>query len=126
MSKTRPVNLDIKTIRLPITAIASILHRISAVIIWVGLGMALAAGYFSLQSNDNFDAVFGFITENFIGQFIVWGLLTAFGYYIVATLKHIIQDFGHFEELESGLMIARVAIGLGILLSIFSGVWVWL
>ena len=126
MSKTRPVNLDLKTIRLPITAIASILHRISAVIIWVGLGMALAAGYFSLQSDDNFNAIFAFVTENFIGQFIVWGLLTAFGYYIVATLKHIVQDFGHFEELESGQMIAKIAIGLGILLSILSGVWVWL
>ncbi len=126
MSKARPINLDLKTIRLPITAIASILHRISAVIIWVGLGMSLTAGYFSLQSDDRFNSIFNFMTDNFIGQFVVWGMLTALGYYVVATIKHIIQDFGHFEELESGMFVSKLAIAVGIVLSILSGVWVWL
>ncbi len=32
VKKQRPVNLDLQTIRFPITAIASILHRVSGVI----------------------------------------------------------------------------------------------
>ena len=36
---TRPVNLDLTKFSFPITAIASIMHRICAVISWVGLGL---------------------------------------------------------------------------------------
>ena len=35
VKKQRPVNLDLQTIRFPITAIASILHRVSGVITFV-------------------------------------------------------------------------------------------
>ena len=37
----RPVNLDISTIRLPLAAYASITHRISGVILFVGIGILL-------------------------------------------------------------------------------------
>ncbi|ADZ89518.1 succinate dehydrogenase, cytochrome b556 subunit [Marinomonas mediterranea] len=126
MSKARPVNLDIKTIRLPITAIASILHRISAVILWVGFGVFLVNAYFSLNSKDGFGYVSSLLADYFVIQFVIWGMLTALGYYMVATLKHLVQDMGYFEELESGKMIANVAIAIGILLSLCTGVWVWL
>jgi len=125
MSQERPVNLDLKTIRLPITAIASILHRISAVIIWVGLGAFLVANLIALSSSEGFDTIQSLLDEYFVIQFVRWGFTTALGYYIVATLKHIVQDFGHFEELESGQMIAKVAIAVGILLSLMTGVWIW-
>ncbi|MGL4928928.1 MAG: succinate dehydrogenase cytochrome b556 large subunit, partial [Plesiomonas sp.] len=38
VNKQRPVNLDLKTISFPITAIASILHRVSGVITFIALG----------------------------------------------------------------------------------------
>ena len=37
VKKQRPVNLDLKTIRFPVTAIASILHRVSGVITFVAV-----------------------------------------------------------------------------------------
>lgn len=126
MSNQRPVNLDLKTIKMPITAKASILHRISSVVLWVGMAMFLPALFISLRTEEGYTTVQSLVTDNFFGQFIVWGLLTALGYYTVATLKHVIQDMGHFEELQSGKQIATAAIGIGIFLSIVSGVWVWL
>ncbi|MCH1448834.1 MAG: succinate dehydrogenase, cytochrome b556 subunit, partial [Litoricolaceae bacterium] len=36
MSRERPVNLDLTTFSFPITAIASILHRVSGVILFFG------------------------------------------------------------------------------------------
>lgn len=39
--KQRPVNLDLQTIRFPITAIASILHRVSGVITFIAVGILL-------------------------------------------------------------------------------------
>lgn len=125
MSKQRPVNLDLRTIKMPITAKVSILHRISAVVLWVGLAIFLGAVYFSLGSEENYQTLVGLLTDNFIGQFVAWGLLTAFGYYTLATLKHVVQDMGHFEELESGKKIATAAIVLGVILSVVWGIWIW-
>ncbi|RFQ09412.1 succinate dehydrogenase, cytochrome b556 subunit, partial [Pseudomonas sp. ATCC 13867] len=39
MNSKRPVNLDLRTIQLPITAYTSILHRISGVILFVGIAV---------------------------------------------------------------------------------------
>lgn len=126
MNKQRPVNLDLRTINMPVTARASILHRISAVVLWVGMAFALSALALSLQDEAGFSTAYVWVTDNFVGQFIAWGLLTALGYYCMATIKHIIQEVGYFEELESGKQISRAAIIAGVVLSLISGVWVWL
>lgn len=125
MTKQRPKNLDLGKIKLPIMGVASILHRICAVIIWVSMLLLVPALFFSLKSAEGFDQAKNLVTENFIGQFIVWGFLTALGYYIVGGLKHIIQEFGYCETLEGGALISKAAIGLGVLLSIVSGFWIW-
>ncbi|MCV2402591.1 succinate dehydrogenase, cytochrome b556 subunit [Marinomonas sp. C2222] len=125
MNKKRPVNLELNTISLPITAIASILHRVSAVIIWVALAFFLPTLYISLGSPEGFDSVKSMVSENFLAQFVIWGFLTAGGYYAMAGMKHIIQDMGHFEELESGMLISKVVIGVGIVISLLFGAWIW-
>lgn len=125
MSKERPVNLDLGTIRLPITAAASILHRISSVILWVSMAIFLPCVYFSLASEEGFSLLFAFFSQNPLGQFMAWGLITAFSYYTCATLKHIIQDFGHFEELESGKAISVAVFVIAGCACLVSGVWIW-
>jgi len=125
MTKQRPKNLDLNTIKLPIMGVASILHRISAVIIWVSMFLLLPALFFSLHSAEEFEQVKNLLIDTFIGKFIAWGFLTALSYYIVGGLKHIIQEFGYFETLEGGALISKIAIGLGGLLSILFGFWIW-
>jgi len=105
--------------------VASILHRISAVIIWVAMVFFLPALYISLESPEGFNKIKTMLTESIVAQFFLWGFLTAFGYYIVGGIKHIIQEFGYFETLKGGSAISRVAIGLGIFLSLLSGYWLW-
>ncbi|TQF66814.1 succinate dehydrogenase, cytochrome b556 subunit [Pseudoalteromonas luteoviolacea] len=126
MRKERPTNLAIQTMALPITAYASILHRVSGVIVWAAAVVLLPLLIFAMQSAHNFDTLSTIFSENFFAQFVVWGLLTALGYYCLGTIKHIVQEFGYFEELASGCMISRVAIGLGIVLSTLVGGLIWL
>lgn len=126
MKKNRPVNLAIQTMALPLTAYASILHRISGVIIWFGLVLCIPTLYFMLQSQENFIQAKDFLVENFLVQFVVWGLLTALGYYCLATLKHFIQEFGYFEDLAGGIAISKVTIGLALVFSALFGGWIWL
>ncbi|MBX2809430.1 MAG: succinate dehydrogenase, cytochrome b556 subunit [Cellvibrionaceae bacterium] len=125
MRDTRPVNLDLTTVKFPITAIASILHRICAVISWVGLGFLLCVLCMALASQASYDKLAAAFQHSFLLQFFTWGFLTAFGYYCMATAKHIIQDFGFFEDFAGGQSISWTAIVLGILLSIIVGVCLW-
>lgn len=125
MSDNRPVNLDLGTVSFPITAIASILHRICAVISWVGLGFLLCALCYVQQGEDNYTILASTLETNFLAQFVAWGLLTAFGYYCAGTVKHIIQDFGFFEDLPGGKAISWTAIAVGVILSVLAGVLVW-
>ena len=125
MNNSRPVNLDLGTVSFPITAIASILHRICAVISWVGLGFLLMGLAMALGSQQSFDELVKLLQANFLAQFVAWGLLTAFGYYCAGTIKHIIQDFGLFEDLQGGKLISWVAILAGVTFSIAAGVMIW-
>jgi succinate dehydrogenase / fumarate reductase cytochrome b subunit len=126
MKDNRPVNLDLTTVIFPITAIASILHRVCAVIVWTGVGFYLVALYYLLSSKENFEQLYELMETNFLVQFIAWGLLSAFSYYCTGSLKHIIQDFGYCEDFAGGKVISWVAIVLGVILSIFAGVAIWL
>jgi succinate dehydrogenase / fumarate reductase cytochrome b subunit len=124
-NNSRPVDLQMLKFSWPVTAIASITHRISAVIIWVGLGILLATLYCASRSQADFAAVAELIETNFFAQFVLWGLLSAFGYYCMGTIKHLVQDMGFCEEFDSGKMISWVAISSGLLLSVLVGVYVW-
>ncbi len=125
MNNKRPVNLDLATVSFPITAIASILHRICAVISWVALGFLLLVLCYALSSQEGFKSVTEVLQTNFLVQFVSWGFLTAFGYYCLATTKHIIQDFGFCEDFEGGKLISWTAIVIGVVLGLLAGVLVW-
>ncbi|MCV6605348.1 MAG: succinate dehydrogenase, cytochrome b556 subunit [Porticoccaceae bacterium] len=125
MNNSRPVNLDLGTVSFPITAIASILHRVCAVISWVGMGFLLMALALALGSKESFDALVTLLRENLLAQIVSWGLLTAFGYYCMGTIKHIIQDFGLFEDFQGGKAVSWVAILGGVIISIAAVVMIW-
>ncbi|MGL4793441.1 MAG: succinate dehydrogenase, cytochrome b556 subunit, partial [Aeromonas jandaei] len=74
--KQRPVNLDLQTISFPVTAIASILHRVSGVITFVALGILLWMLGTSLASPEGFETVVA-IMDNFLVKLVLWGILTA-------------------------------------------------
>ena len=122
---SRPVNLDLTKFSFPITAIASILHRVCAVICWFGLGIVLLVLSSTEAPQDPLMVLQNTMQSGFFNQFIAWGILSAFGYYCAGTTKHIIQDLGYFEDLSGGITISWTALGLGVVLAILAGVFVW-
>ncbi|KUI98829.1 succinate dehydrogenase cytochrome b556 subunit [Vibrio sp. MEBiC08052] len=120
----RPVNLDLQTIRFPITAIASILHRVSGVITFVAIGILLWLLSVSLSSPEGFQYASELVGGFFV-KFILWGILTALSYHIVGGVRHLIMDLGYFEELESGTQTAKIAFAVTVVLSLLAGVMVW-
>ncbi len=122
--KSRPVNLDLQTISFPITAISSILHRVSGVITFVAVGILLWLLSMSLSSPMGFMEAAD-IVDSFFVKFILWGILTALSYHIVGGIRHLCMDLGYFEELESGAKSAKVSFIVTAVLSLLAGVLVW-
>ncbi|AWY01272.1 succinate dehydrogenase, cytochrome b556 subunit [Marinomonas primoryensis] len=125
MNKKRPVNLDISTISMPVTAIVSILHRITGIILFVGLAFLFYAFDLSLESQEGFDQVVNALQTSFLAKFIIWGVVSALMYHFVAGVKHLFMDLGHFEELESGRSAAVANLVIAAVLIVLAGVWIW-
>lgn len=107
VKKQRPVNLDLQTIRFPITAIASILHRVSGVITFIAVGILLWLLGTSLSSPEGFEQASA-IMGSFFVKFIMWGILTALAYHVVVGIRHMMMDFGYLEEtFEAGKRSAK-------------------
>ena len=124
LSSERPVNLDLTTFRFPITAIASILHRVAGVILFFGSFILMALLGMSLENEAGFTDTLALLESGFV-SFIVWGVLAALAYHFVAGVKHLFMDMGYGETLESGRLFAKVSIAVASLLIVSAAVWVW-
>ncbi|WP_455427401.1 succinate dehydrogenase cytochrome b556 subunit [Dryocola sp. LX212] len=123
--KQRPVNLDLSTIRFPVTAIASILHRASGVITFVAVGILLWLLGLSLSSPEGF-LVASSMMSGFFVKFIMWGILTALAYHVVGGIRHMLMDVGYLEEtFLAGKRSAMISFVITVVLSILAGVLVW-
>lgn len=124
MQKERPKNLDLSTVSLPVTATASILHRISGIIVFITLAILLMLLNCSLSSEQNFNQVLGYF-DLFLVEFVIWGILTALAYHAVFGVRHMIQDLGYWEELDCANLSAKIGFILTAVLSVLAGVLVW-
>lgn len=124
MNKQRPVNLDLSTIKMHPAANASILHRVSGVIMVFAIGILLLTLSTSLSSAEGFAQIQGYL-DGFFFKFIIFGCLSALTYHLLAGVRHLLMDLGHFEELASGNISAKVIIVTWLVLSAVIGVWLW-
>jgi succinate dehydrogenase / fumarate reductase cytochrome b subunit len=126
VNNKRPVNLDIGSIRLPITSYVSILHRLSGVFLFVATACLLWAFDASLASEQSFQSLKECLAGP-LAQAVLWLILVAFAYHLIAGIRHLVMDFGIGEDsFESGrrsAWLAVVAIAIAVLL--ISG-WVFL
>ncbi|MGL4712112.1 MAG: succinate dehydrogenase cytochrome b556 subunit [Shewanella sp.] len=124
VKKQRPVHLDLQTIRFPATAIVSILHRVSGVIMLFAVGILIWLLNSSLASAESFAGVQS-LFDNFVMKFILWGIMTALAYHLLGGLRHLVMDTGRWEELSSGAASAKAVFALTVAFSIIAGIWVW-
>jgi succinate dehydrogenase / fumarate reductase cytochrome b subunit len=120
----RPVNLDISTIKLPITAIVSILHRVSGVFLFAGVAVLLWLLDGSLASEEQFVALQETLTQP-VWQIVVWAVVAALAYHMVMGVRHLIMDCGIGESLKGGRLGAKLALAVAVVLIVLAGVWIW-
>ena len=127
MKTKRPVNLDIGSIKLPITSYVSILHRASGVVLFFAVALLLCAFDASLESEQSFDSLKQSLGSP-VAQFFIWASLAALAYHFVAGIRHLIMDFGFGEDsFESGRNSAWVVVAVAaiLILSITGWVFIW-
>ncbi|EAZ97862.1 succinate dehydrogenase, cytochrome b556 subunit [Marinobacter sp. ELB17] len=124
MNSKRPVNLDLGKFHFPLPAIVSILHRVSGIIIFAGVAFMLYGLDLSLSGEEGYGHV-SELLSGFFAKLIIWGILSALLYHLVAGIRHLLLDMGIGEELESGLVAAKVTLAIAIILIVLAGVWVW-
>jgi succinate dehydrogenase / fumarate reductase cytochrome b subunit len=110
--------------RLPITAIVSILHRISGVILLFAAGILLWMLDASLSSAEGFADIKAMMATT-VCQIIVWLILAALAYHAVAGIRHLFMDCGIGETLEGGRTGANIVFFAAVVLIILAGVWLW-
>lgn len=124
MTDKRPVNLDLGTIALPITAIASILHRITGVLLVAGIALLLWILDASLASQESFDTLKE-CADSVLFKLVLWAVLSGLIYHTCAGIKHLIMDLGYGESMEGGVAGARTVFVATVILILIVGAWIW-
>ncbi|MGB1458277.1 succinate dehydrogenase, cytochrome b556 subunit [Spongiibacter marinus] len=124
MNDKRPVNLDIGTIALPITAYTSIMHRVSGVFLVAGMAVLFWLLGTSLSGPEGF-AQAKECLSSFWGKLIVWAVLAGISYHAAAGVKHLVMDAGIGESMEGGERGSKLVLLTTAVLVVLTGLWVW-
>ena len=120
----RPVNLDIGTIALPITAYTSILHRISGVFLVAGVALLFWLLGTSLDGPEGFAQAKACLAS-FWGKLSIWAVLVGLIYHSAAGVKHLVMDAGVGESMEGGETGAKLVLAVSAVLAVLAGLWIW-
>ncbi len=124
MNDKRPVNLDLTTIKFPVTAIASITHRITGVAVFVALPVLLWMMDRSMASPESFSDLKQLMNSP-LSKLVLWAILSALLYHFVAGIRHLVMDMGVGETLEGGRRGAFATFIATAVLILLAGVWIW-
>lgn len=123
VNSTRPINLDLTTMKFPVMAISSILHRISGVVLFFSLPVWIWLLAQSLQSASAFDELQNCL-QSLRGKVFLFVALSALAYHIVAGIKHLIMDMGFGETLTGGRILSTLTLLIAFIKIAAIGVWI--
>lgn len=107
----RPKNLNLLTIRLPINAVVSILHRASGVGLFLALPLILLAFQWLVTSHQTYLSLFD-ILKTWPVKLIIIGLAWAFFHHFFAGIRHLLQDIHWMTSLQKARFSGRVILWL--------------
>lgn len=124
MSNKRPTNLNLLTIRFPITAIVSILHRVSGFLLFLAIPVFLMVMALTLQSPEAFFTV-KVCFEHPLIKLLLIGFLGALFYHLFAGIRHLFMDAGVADTLKSARLTSGWVMVSTIILTSLMGIYLW-
>ena len=119
-NKVRPVYMNLFQIRLPISAISSITHRLAGIyIFFISLPLFLFLLYFTTKSYNDFMFIQqAFNNSIFFSTFVSFSFLV-FAYHILTGVRHMLQDLHIGESLSASRVSSYIVFILWFLLTLF-------
>lgn len=121
-TEARPVYQAVLRYRYPVMAIASVLHRISGVILFFLIPLLLWVFAQSLASANGFQAIHNVLSSP-LSITVVWISMAALIYHLLAGIRHMIMDLGYAESKQASRITAYTVMALTIVLLLIAGVW---
>ena len=101
-NRARPVYINLLQIKLPISAISSITHRLAGIyIFFVTLPLSLFLLYFSTKSYNDFMFISSLLKDSILFSTFVSFSFLVFAYHILTGVRHLLQDMHIGESLEA-------------------------
>lgn len=123
-NKQRPVYLSLTQFRWPLPAMASITHRITGVMLFVGLAFLLWLLDMALQSEAGFAAATATLAQP-LPKLVLWGVLVILLYHLVAGVKHLLLDFHIGDTMEAAKAGVWIVFVITAGLAAGLGAWIW-
>jgi len=123
--RTPPVYLDLLSIRQPLPAIVSILHRVSGAILFLaGIPLALWGLEASLGSADAY-ASFVAVLAHPVGKLVALVLLWATLHHLFAGLRHLLLDVHVGIDLPGARRSSAIVFALALLVTLALAIRLW-
>ena len=126
MNPDRPVNLPLfrLAMAMPVTAVASILHRITGIVLFVGVFFLCYLLDRAVTDPAGFADAAALLAAPH-GKLALWVVLTCLAYHLVAGIKHLFLDFHVGDTLDGGRAGAWISIGAAVVAGVALGLWLW-
>lgn len=112
--RKRPKNLNLFTIRLPVNAIISIMHRMSGMVLFLILPIVLWALSQSVQSEASYIALVGML-QHWPAKLFLIAFSCTFFHHFYAGLRHLGMDVHWMTSLQKARLSSRLVLWLDIL-----------
>jgi succinate dehydrogenase / fumarate reductase cytochrome b subunit len=122
---SRPKNLNLLTIKLPINALVSILHRATGCLLFLILPLILLLLQLSLSSAEHYNMVVEVLHSPLI-KLMLLGLAWAFFHHFFAGLRHLAMDVHWMTTLMKARYTSKVVMVLGALATLVLAIKLWL
>ena len=123
--KSRPVFLNLLQIKFPVTAIISILHRVSGVVTIILLPFWLVFLKKLMVSPESYASLLASISQSFLLKLFLWLGVVSIWYHALAGLRHLVMDFGIAEEFHVAKITSWLLLLVTVVLSVFFIFKIW-
>ncbi len=124
VKKKRPVHLDLRVIRQPIPAIASILHRIAGAGIFLLLPFLIHLLELSLDGSLGFAIFTSYLADPLV-KLILIGLLWALLHHVLMGIRILLMDMNILTDLKPARATAWSVVLVSLVLTVILGVRLW-
>lgn len=119
VKRERPLSPHLQVYKLPITAMMSILHRMTGAALAVGTILVVAILFAAATGEGAYNDVMGF-AGSWFGMILLFGWSVALFYHTLNGIRHLIWDMGYLFKIKSAELAGYIILGSTGLLTIIT------